>query len=240
MTIGVVEDEPLPPAVVWSEFVEHFRWKQGEHVALIGPTGAGKTTMALWLLPMRNYITVLATKPRDSTLDQFGKQNGFRKYTEWPKISPHVSPRRIIWPDARNIDSQAKQKAVFSDALQRIYRQGGWCVYIDELWYIGQILGLTQLVKVYLQQARSMGISLIVSSQRPAWIPLEVYDQSTHLFFWRDNDERNLSRIGGMSVHSASLIRYVVSNLPAFHVLYINTRTGDMLVTRPPGPTRKV
>ncbi|MGY5106759.1 hypothetical protein, partial [Streptomyces sp. 900105245] len=98
---------------------------------------------------------------------------------------------------------------------------------------------LTRAVKVYLQQARSIGISLVVASQRPAWIPVEVFDQSTHLFFWRDNDERNLNRMAGIGWLSANTIREAIANLPQYHVLYVNTRTGEMMITRMPPPPEK-
>ena len=31
--------------VPWNSFLKTFDWKQGEHVAAIAPTGAGKTTL---------------------------------------------------------------------------------------------------------------------------------------------------------------------------------------------------
>jgi ABC-type nitrate/sulfonate/bicarbonate transport system ATPase subunit len=34
------------PRIPWADFLaNHFQWERGEHVALIGPTGQGKTTM---------------------------------------------------------------------------------------------------------------------------------------------------------------------------------------------------
>lgn len=232
-TAGEIAGVPMVP---WDQFAPRFDWRQGEHVGLIGPTGSGKTNAAFWLLPMRRFVTILATKPRDSSLEKFGKRNGYKKIERWEKLSHTKYPRRILWPNARALDAQAVQQKAFAEALGIIYRQGGWCVYMDELWFIGQVLNLTRTVKIYLQQARSMGISLVVSSQRPAWIPVEVFDQSTHLFFYRDNDERNLSRIAGIGYLNANTIRTVVASLPEYHVLYVNTRTGTMMITKMPPP----
>lgn len=226
------------PMVEWADFVDGFTWRQGEHVGMIGPTGAGKTNLAFWLLPLHKYIVIFATKPKDVSMDAFGKRNGFRKLAKWVAMNPVRNPRRLIWPDARKMDSEEVQQKVFHDAFQRIFREGGWTLYLDELYYMVAILGFGKIVKQYLLQARSLGISLVVATQRPAWIPLEVYDQSTHLFFWRDNDETNLRRISGISWRSSDEIRKIVSELPLYHVLYINTRTGDMMVTRPPAPKR--
>lgn len=233
-TTVTTSEETEVATVSWDEFRSHFVWGQGEHVGLIGPTGSGKTHLATWLLPMRRYIIIFATKPKDSTLDNFGKHLGFKKLPKWEDISIKRFPRRIIWPDARKLDSVATQKAVFTNALNNVFIQGGWTLYIDELWYTVDTLQMKKDIKVILQQARSMKISLVVSSQRPAWIPVEVYDQSTHLFFWRDSDITNLRRIGGIGQRDARLIIKIVMDLPKYHVLYLNTRTGKLLITKPP------
>lgn len=225
----------MAPRVPWDDFLrDHFRWNQGEHVALIGPTGQGKTTLLTSLLPLHPWVVVFATKPRDESMQRLIRADGYEPISRWQSMDPAKFPRRVLWPDASSLDSVGKQKEIFHDAFARIYREGGWTVAIDELWYIINILGLGLDVKTYLLQARALGISLLAATQRPAWVPLEVYDQSTHLFFWRDNDENNLRRLSGISFRSADLIRSVVADLERFQVLYINTRTGKMLRTRAP------
>lgn len=223
------------PRIPWDEFIrDFFRWQQGEHVALIGPTGQGKTTLLHNLLPLHPYVVVFATKPRDESMEGLIKTGGYYPIKRWQSLDPKKFPRRVLWPDAFDLDSLQHQREVFHHAFARIYREGGWTIAVDELWYINNILKLEMDVKTYLLQARALGISLLVATQRPAWVPLEVYDQSTHLFFWRDNDETNLKRLSGISFRSADLIRSVVSDLDRFQVLYINTRTGEMLRTRSP------
>lgn len=222
------------PRIPWNKFVsEHFNWVSGEHVALIGPTGQGKTTMLMNILRIPTFVVVFATKPRDKTMDEL-LSLGYLKISRWQSIPAVEEPRRVLWPDARKLNSAETQKEVFEDAMARIYLEGGWTVAIDELWFFINELKMGQQVKTYLLQARSLGISLVVATQRPAWVPLEIYDQSTHLFFWRDNDETNLRRISGISYKSSSIIREIVANLDQYQVLYINTRTGEMVRTRCP------
>jgi hypothetical protein len=226
------------PRVPWDKFVKReFRWEAGEHVGLIGPTGQGKTTMLLNLLPLHPFVVVFATKPKDDSMSRLIQQ-GYVKMERWQSMPAKDTPRRVLWPNARTIDATKRQKEVFRDAFDRIYREGGWTVAIDELWFFVNVLGLDAEVKLYLLQGRSLGISLIAGTQRPAWVPLEVYDQSTHLFFWRDNDGRNLQRLSDINLRSSALIRHIVSNLERHQVLYINTRTGKMIRTRTPKPER--
>jgi hypothetical protein len=204
--------------------------------------------MIVNLLPLHPYVTVFATKPRDETMDGLLRQ-GYLKMERWQSIDPRVYPRRVLWPDATRLNVIKHQTRIFHHAMGAIYREGGWTVVVDETWYFvnqlslsaaqnnGEAISLAQDIKLYLLQARSLGISLVCATQRPAFVPLEIYDQSTHLMFWRDNDETNLRRISGISFRSALLVRDIVSNLDRFEVLYVNTRTGKMLRTRCPNVT---
>lgn len=223
------------PRIPWDVFIQrYFRWNNGEHVGLIGPTGLGKTTLLVNLLPLHPYVTVFATKPADSTMDGLIK-TGYVRMNKWvPGLDADRYPRRVVWPDASRIDSETTQREVFRDAFARIYREGGWTVAIDETWYFDQVLHLDKEIKTYLLQARSLGISLVAATQRPAWVPREIYTSCTHLFFWRVNDETDLKSLSGIGWRSGDLIRETVANLDLYQTLYINTRTGFMARTRCP------
>ncbi len=223
------------PRVPWSRFISELSWKPGQHFGLIGPTGQGKTTMITNLLPLKPFVAVFATKPQDETMEDLISR-GYLRMPQWESLPARKYPRRVIWPDATSIDSKALQAEVFHDAFGKIFREGGWTTVLDETWYIDNVLKLGQDIRMFLLQARSLGISLVCATQRPASIPVEVYDQSTHLMFWRDNDEANLKRLSGISWRSSDLIRTIISNLDEFQVLYVNTRTGYMCRTKAPAP----
>lgn len=141
----------------------------------------------------------------------------------------------------RQPEDMDRQREVFKDALKRIFVTGGWCIYADELRYLCENLKepgrtgqrkIQQLLELIWLQGRSLKISLIATAQRPAYVPTLLYDQATHLFFWRDNDELNLKRIGGIGWINSKDIRIAVSSLPMHHVLYVNTRNGTLVTTK--------
>lgn len=232
------------PVIGWDDFMAYvFDWRQDEHVGLIGPTGSGKSTLTYAIIPLRRYVTFFATKPADRTLDQFGKRAGFTRIPDWPpmigRVRKHPAtaeemPRRLLWPDARSLGSVERQKTIFRNAFDDLYTQGGWCVVWDEFWYMCSILELEKEARIMLQQARSNDMAFVMGAQRPSRIPLEVYDQATWLFFWKDQDERNLKRMSGIGWLAAGSIMAFVANLDRYQCLVINTRTGTMYRTTPP------
>lgn len=239
--------DDMAPVLPWDDFLSYvFDWRQNQHLGLIGPTESGKSTFEFNVLPMRKYVTFFATKPKDELLDQFADQAGYERIEDWPPmknravgrarpVTAEEMPRRLLWPDARDLHASTElQQQVFRKAFSDIYAQGGWCTVWDEFWMMCQILGMENEARIMLQQARSNDISFVMGAQRPSRIPLELFDQATHLVFWRDNDEVNLKRIGGVGWLASGPIRSFVANLEPFQVLYINTRKGFMYRTTAP------
>ena len=212
----------------WTLFKERFfeDWEQGEHVSIIGPTGQGKTTLSLELLRRRDHVVAFATKPEDEQL----KGLGWKRIKEWPP--PPLLHKVLLWPRMREFEDVSTQKKVFKEALARIFTTGGWAVYFDETWYFTNVLKLGPLLELFWVQGRSLNISVIAGTQRPAYVPLLMYDQATHLFFFRDNDESNLRRISGIGWLNRSEIMKEVASLPRHHFLYINSRTGERIISK--------
>lgn len=221
------------PRVPWEEFEQQFDWKQGQHISCIGQTGSGKTTLMRALLPRRNYVAIFGTKPVDENLERF-QLEGYDLYTEWLSVDANKSPRRILWPDARELGAAEKQKIVFSHAMNAIYREGNWCVATDEGWYLGVRLKLADEMRDYWTQGRSLGLSFYVNTQRPAWVPLEMYSEATHLFFWRTVEKNAVERISNLGGANEALVKHLVRRLDEFQVLYVNKVTGLMLRTHAP------
>lgn len=177
---------------------------------------------------------VLATKKADPTIDRFRKQ-GYRFVNNWDDVNPEMMPHVVFKPAFPNVSAtelRSLHSNVFADVLTSVFRQGGWTVVADEVRYLTEFLRLKNEMELLWMQGRSLGISVVAATQRPANIPLTAYDQASHLFFWRDNDETNLKRIGGLGGLSAKDIRHEVAILPRHEVLYLDTRTGEGIRTK--------
>lgn len=235
------------PQLEWHDVLDRVRWRQGEHVTLIGPTGAGKTTAAMSLLGQRERaggsIVATVTKPIDPIPDQL-QNRGYERMGELPRSlrgKPGLPSRRqrvVLWPQYRGPHDRPEQTRVLREALEAVFKDGSWCVYIDELFWASNRLKLDNWLGDLWLQGRSMGVTLVVSSQRPRHVPLEAYSNSSHLLIWRTNDDEDLRRLSGMGAAPNAVVRDAVQSLDfhAHEVLWVDTRAGDLYITRAPAP----
>lgn len=218
----VTGDGERIPFMPWAEFDQHFHWKQGEHVAMIAATQSGKTTLARAILPRRRYVVMLATKNKDDVIDRF-KHDGYVTQREWQPI-PAAYPRVILKPPLEDADHMDEQRDAFKACLHDVFRSGGWALYADEVRYLTQTLQLQRQMELLWLQAASARSSVVALTQRPAWVPLELYNASTHIFLWSENDQRNLKRLSELDGANTDLIRWQLPRLGAYEALYVCTR----------------
>lgn len=239
----------MPPTVPWDEWYadmengEH-RWNDDEHYTLIGTTGCGKTTLAKELLDLRTYVACIATKPRDSSLSRFINDPQYtvmRKWEDLPVTGRKGAPKRLIWPKLEDLNSDpAWQQYHIEVALDKMFTQGGWNIYLDEVRYISDELKLRKKLNLYLLQYRAMGGSLLAGTQRPAWIPREFYSQSSHLCLWHQTDKYDLERLAGIGAMNPQFIRYLVARLGHHQFLYLHIPSGYMCISQAPDPNQGV
>lgn len=159
------------------------KWRQGEHVSVVGDTGTGKTFLLSKLLPIRQHVVVFRTKPDDIKFPGFKTVNSVKAMDD-----PSYGDRLLLTP------KYEEQGQVGYAMMEKAWKDGGWCVAIDELWYVER-LGLKSALERLLTQGRSKHISVVCGMQRPAWVSRFALSQCTHLFSFRveRRDSKTLS-----------------------------------------------
>ena len=219
-----------PVELPWDQFIKQWptRYKQDQHVTIIGPTDCGKTILAQHLVACRGHVVGTGVKYVDESLSRLQKQ-GWHRIERW-KDRPRTADRLLLWPNVDNPDDAPKvHRERFSEMLNRVYKDGKWCIWTDELRYLTDNCGMAKIYRNMYISARSNKVSLVSAAQRPAWVPLEAYSQAQHLLIHRTGFEDDLKKmLGG---HAKELIE-TVNQLPWYHFLYANLRTGERFTTR--------
>lgn len=221
--------------VRWSALRGPFlnRWEAGQHLALLGPTGSGKTFVAVDLLEGRARrrdasVVIFASKRRDSTLTKLG----WPIIREWPPNYEQRQGRRIIlWPPYGRASAARANRGVFEHALDEILEEGGWTVYLDEAIYFTEQLGLRPILDEYWNTARSSGITVVASSQGVSWVPRAMFSQQQWavVFGLHDRDIRDdAARMAG----NRQRFEPVIAGLHEHEFLLTRTRTGQAFVSK--------
>lgn len=233
-----------PPFRRWEDFKRWFLyeryngpgqdrgWNQGEHLTAVGRTRSGKTTLIRELLPRRDYVVVMATKKEDPSLYDPLLADGFTMTDRFD--SGPDGPRKVIFKPplaGTSRDDLLEQREAFREALSGIFREGGWCVYCDELRYLSDNLGLRSDLEVLWLQGRSLGVTMVTGTQRPVSIPVLAFD-AQHLFFWKTADKRDIVTMTEYVGVNQDVARFTVPRLPKHEALYIDTVTDEMARTK--------
>lgn len=218
--------------VPWDEFKRAFRWRQGEHVTAVAPTGAGKTTLFSELMPYRKWNIMLGTKPDDDTYRKI-LRNGFKRIERITEATP-THTNYLLWPHQRPTirETMAVQRAVFLEAMDTIVNQRSWTVWVDESKYMAQNLGLNRELTYCLEQLRSINATVISGAQRPAFLPLSALSSATHIFLWKSllrQDAQRLADIGGIDVKE---LTEELKSLGKFEFVYVKTRGTEASMKR--------
>lgn len=241
MTSDVFTVRPLE----WEDFLREFRrkWEPGQHVAIIGPTGEGKTTCACHLLGLRRYVLALDPKGGDSTLTRMLERRGFTRITTWPpprkvrrEIEEGKPARLIVGPVVRRTQDFPALRNTLARAIDGAFDDGGWTLYFDELQIAAdaRLMGLSASIERNLIAARDRGVSLLSSFQQPVHIPRSSYQQATHVVLYRNRDTDTVNRLAEVLGRPKSEIRGAIKALPKYHVaVFDRDPFGEVIVSRP-------
>lgn len=187
-------------------------WRQGEHVCILGATGTGKTTFAQELLKRRSYTIMLVTKP--DTLSW----SGFNVVKTERDIRVKDGHRFRLMPEP------SQSKVEFQSTFDRAWKDGGWTLYLDELFHI-EHQGLRKAAETHLTQGRSKHITVVTGVQRPAWVTRFAFSEPTHIFCFRlglGEDVKAIGRELGKDYAKQ------IEGLPKYHFAYLNKSTGNI------------
>lgn len=238
----------VAPEVPWETLYGYLRHQfvQGDHVSILGPTGTGKTHLALEIAEIRTYAMVLATKPRDPLVQDALKRGYWlvpSNKLEVPYVDGHPLHRRVVyWPRlsdaaARKLPEAARirarkvmQRPLLAGALGYVDLNGHWCVVLDEGTWLYKDLKLGDDIDSALNQWRTNKASIIILGQRPAWMGRYVLSQPTHVFLFQTSNVEDAKALGDLSGANTKLVRELVQNLDheSHQFLYFNSRTRQL------------
>lgn len=226
--------------------------RPGEHVSLIGPTEAGKTTLGYQLLDVTTDEKlpglVLVMKPVDATVTSWGKRMGYVQTRVWP---PPITKWRTkkprgwtLWPahDLRhygrtNLNMYRQFHRAVLDVYGHQQRRGnqreGMILFADELAGLDDELGMEAEIKMMYSRGRSMHAGIWGATQRPVDIPKLAYSSAHHLFLSYmpdESDRKRFAEIGGGI--DSKLIDAVTLRLPQYWWLYIRRKDRTLCIVR--------
>ncbi len=180
-----------------------YRWEHGQHLALIGDTGSGKTAVASYILRAHEYTIALKSKADNTRLpgQVIRKANG---------IDNARFNRFILDPD------YSEQREQFALVLEKAWRQGSWTIALDELYAIDNQLKLTWFVNRLLTQGRSANLSVLMGMQRPKMITRFALTQATHyIIFATDGDDAKT-----IVSETSPMLRDVIGSLQRYEFVW--------------------
>lgn len=216
-------------------------WQPGEHFALDGPTGEGKTTHAVGVLGLRNYVLALDPKGEDDTLSQSGYvrvRSIYRDSLRWrlshrddartwddihKRIEAGLDARVIVGAGSRTVAEDVYNRALMSEALEYARQCGGWTLYVDEFELLSspRMFGQGQQIERLLISARSAGTSVMTSFQAPAWISQHATRQSRRAVKWPTGDVDMIKKLAQAMGRNWREVGAMIDQLPPFHTATI-------------------
>ena len=160
-----------------------------DRTAILGRTGSGKTTMAAFLVSHADIDKkpwVIIDYKGEQIFDDIEKADrdvitNIKTTDTAPRKPGLYRVEPIPGEDDRNI----------TEFLWRIWERQNTGIYVDE----GHLLPNSDALKAVLVTGRSRKIPVIMISQRPVWVPREVFSESNHhvIFDLSREDDRKVA-----------------------------------------------
>lgn len=171
-----------------------------EHLEILGPTGSGKSYFEATILKERarlrgSHIVVIATKPADATISALG----WPIVDSWPPNQWRKESAQVVFwarsssPDERGTETQ---RAKVNELLHKLWKpESNIIVAFDEIAYVEQDLGLRSMITRYFREGRTLGITIVASTQRPQNVSRYMHSESSWAVFFAPKDEEDAERM---------------------------------------------
>lgn len=219
---------------------DYFDYGPGQHLALIEPTGGGKTRLKYQLLQRAMQLNpglgVKVTIPKRKVLEApaWNAALGLRETPTWPP------PKRRIWesepagyavwpkhllgspdedPDMVLARNRAHIAGVMKAAAMDSYQAGNDVIHdADDIYVQAVVLGMNDFFSEILTNGRELGCGLWGANQKPSGtregsVTSFFYSAPSHLFLGSDPDERNRDRYGEIGGVDRKYVSNVVQGL---------------------------
>lgn len=233
------------PLIPWSSLQSRLasRWRPGQHVTIVGPTGSGKTHVALTLLDICRYRLVMATKRKDPLVQQLQAHGyhitGDLKEIQWTisddDYREPLQKQVVFWPTfPEKLSTRERlevQARVMAKALDWADKTGGWAVLLDETMWMHTNLRLERELSSMWFQGRTQGLSVIANSQRPAHVPRLAWNQADYFFIFQTQDKTDLDSLREISSgFPKELIEETVRSLDyhGHEALFVDARNREL------------
>lgn len=225
MPLQTIPWHKLEPAFLesWGYPNEKF---QAEHIAIEGPTGSGKSQFQIYIAQARvklraAHAMIIVTKPADDTIQSLG----WPIIRKWPpEYGKH--DHFVLWPPSPRDEKAAIdiQTSTIRQALTDIWHpKSNIIVLFDEIAYLEDELKMKLLIRRYWRESRALGISMVATTQRPAYVSRYMWSEPSWIVAFAPSDEEEAARVGQI-LGGRKLYTQELMNLERYQFIIINRR----------------
>lgn len=214
-----------------------FEYNKGEHLAVIEPTGGGKTFLAYNLLDaaMRQHpdlrVVSLMPKSGDPSTAEWAQRLDLRETPVWPPQPKLFKARprgHVLWPphplDLDPLDRRKVVGGVLRKGMDDQLTRGNSITFLDDAHSACTMMGLNSHLEEMLVNGRAKGAGAWVAMQKPSGsvasgsVTSFVYSQPVHMFLGKDTEARNLKRLGEIGMFDSRETEEIVRNLRLYQI----------------------